>query len=635
MSDLPAGMTTSEELVPGWLVRLAAIGWRVLAIFALGVAVLAVVSVLSTVAASIIWALVVAAALAPYVSARRARGSSRAAAASVVYLAALLAFAVVVVLVIVAVVPALSAILDLFRNGLATGGEQLRAIGVPSDVVALLERASEALRSNMVDGLGAFVASAANVVTIAILGGFLVFFLLMDGDKSWDWLLASTDGWRRDALMDGGRRALDQVGSYVRGTSVTAVATGALAAVLLTVLGVPYAGALAVIVLIGSFVPYVGRPLSAFLIVMIALATIGAVLAAILLVLFLVGMQAIDRSLARIASGRRLRMHPLLAVIGLPLGLAIGGFGGLVVILPLLAVAETAAGVLITALGREPAQPKAAIPSPATPVEPNDGPVSAPGDVPVWLDRLAQWSWRALVVAVLFGVLAQIALQFPGVIMPVVMAVILGATLAPVAARLQQRGLSRTGAALAVTGGTGIALIAILVFTIAALVVPMSDVVSTAQVGADGSVAGDLGIGAFVASLGVGLLATMTNVITNILGIVVVLLLGGFLTYFFIRDGDNVWAALVDRIPSDRRATLDDAGGRAAEVLGGYMIGTAAISAFGAATQWLIMVILGLPLALPLAVLALFAGSSRTSAVSSRRAWPSSSRSRSATRPTS
>jgi predicted PurR-regulated permease PerM len=38
------------------------------------------------------------------------------------------------------------------------------------------------------------------------------------------------------------------------------------------------------------------------------------------------------------------------------------------------------------------------------------------------------------------------------------------------------------------------------------------------------------------------------------------------------------------------------------------MIGTLVISAFGAATQWLIMVILGLPLAIPLAVLALFAG---------------------------
>jgi predicted PurR-regulated permease PerM len=38
------------------------------------------------------------------------------------------------------------------------------------------------------------------------------------------------------------------------------------------------------------------------------------------------------------------------------------------------------------------------------------------------------------------------------------------------------------------------------------------------------------------------------------------------------------------------------------------MIGTGAISVFGAATQFLIMTILGIPLALPLAVLAIFGG---------------------------
>src|SRR4029077_18531638 len=48
--------------------------------------------------------------------------------------------------------------------------------------------------------------------------------------------------------------------------------------------------------------------------------------------------------------------------------------------------------------------------------------------------------------------------------------------------------------------------------------------------------------------------------------------------------------------------------GRAFNVLGGYMLGTGAISVFGAATQFLIMTILGIPFALPLAVLAVFGG---------------------------
>ena len=43
-------------------------------------------------------------------------------------------------------------------------------------------------------------------------------------------------------------------------------------------------------------------------------------------------------------------------------------------------------------------------------------------------------------------------------------------------------------------------------------------------------------------------------------------------------------------------------------VLGGYMIGTGVISLFGAVTQFVIMFILGVPLALPLAVLSFFGG---------------------------
>ena len=180
--------------------------------------------------------------------------------------------------------------------------------------------------------------------------------------------------------------------------------------------------------------------------------------------------------LARITAGRRLDLHPILAVLGLPIGFALAGFSGLVVILPVLAFAQTAAGVVITTLGREPI----AMPSmSATP--------ASDGLVPVWLDRLGQWSWRALVVAALFVIVAQVALLFPAVIMPVVMAVILAATLAPAAAALERRGLSRTTAAMGVTVGTSVAIIAVVVLTLASLVGPMAELVGTATAGAESS----------------------------------------------------------------------------------------------------------------------------------------------------
>ena len=343
-----------HPLVPGWLVRLAAIGWRVLVTLALGVVLFGIAGQLATVAASIILGLILAATLAPYVTERRARGWGAAKAAGVVMLAALLVLGAVVAAVIIAVVPSLGAIVAAFDAGIEAARTQLTALGVPSELTGFMQRISDAIRGLVLGGLNDFVAAAANTVTIAILGGFLTFFLLMDGDKAWDWVLASTDGWRRDALMSGGRRALDQVGGYIRGTSLMAVANALLAGVIMLVFGVPLAGPLAVVALVAAFVPYVGRALTAVLIVTVILATRGVVPAAVFLLLYVVGSIALERVLARITSGRRLDLHPILAVLGLPIGFALGGFSGLVVVLPVLAFAQTAASVLITTLGREP-----------------------------------------------------------------------------------------------------------------------------------------------------------------------------------------------------------------------------------------------------------------------------------------
>ena len=53
------------DLVPGWLTRLAAIGWRVLAALALGLVLIGLAVTLSTVTASIVVALIVASTFAP------------------------------------------------------------------------------------------------------------------------------------------------------------------------------------------------------------------------------------------------------------------------------------------------------------------------------------------------------------------------------------------------------------------------------------------------------------------------------------------------------------------------------------------------------------------------------------------
>ena len=67
MTEIGRGLPAGSDLVPGWLVRLAAIGWRLLATILLGLVLLFIALELATVTASILLAAIVAATFAPYV----------------------------------------------------------------------------------------------------------------------------------------------------------------------------------------------------------------------------------------------------------------------------------------------------------------------------------------------------------------------------------------------------------------------------------------------------------------------------------------------------------------------------------------------------------------------------------------
>jgi predicted PurR-regulated permease PerM len=194
------------------------------------------------------------------------------------------------------------------------------------------------------------------------------------------------------------------------------------------------------------------------------------------------------------------------------------------------------------------------------------------------------------------------------VVLPIVIATVFAATLEPGAGWLRQRGWNRTGAAAAVTLGAFLAAGAILVLTLASMVGPLQEIVTTAVGGADDTEAKRIGLASIVASIGSGMLQSVAGLIVGLAGFVIALILSAVLTFFFLRDGPGLWDQAIGGMSPDRRSKLNEAGRGASRVLGGYMIGTGAISLFGAVTQLLIMTVLGIPYALPLAILAFFGG---------------------------
>jgi putative heme transporter len=586
-----APLPMSERLVPGWLQRLAAIGWRVIVTFALAYVLIQVAVLLGTVTAAILIALIVAATFAPYTLRLRERGWSRTKAAGGVSLLALTAITLALILLAWAFLPYVASIVAGLRAGTEDVQQWLAQSGAPPLLTTLLGELLDTVRGLLTGVVADIAAPIASLVTALILGGFLTFFLLQDGDRAWGWAVDPLQRWRSETITSSGWLALERVGGYLRGTALLAAIYAVTDLVFLVVLGVPLAGPLAVLVFLGGFVPYLGGILATIVILLVTLASVGSQAVFLLIIAITVRNVVVANAVRPAVYGRTLDVHPALVLVALPAGYALFGVFGLFAALPILAFALAFAPAVVLALDRGP-----------------DAPRAPTALVPVWLDRLGQWSWRGLVVIGLSGIIVAATVGVPMVALPIILAIVLAATLDPAADALRRRGWRRGTAAITVTLGTMFLIIVITVLTLLTMIGPLSDILATGEDGASQGILGSLGLRDLVAALGSGLTSDVAALLGNLASLLVVLLLATLLTFYLLRDGEAGGRALLARFGGRRRAELDLLGGRAAGVLGGYMIGTGIISLFGAATTALLMIILGLPLALPIAVLSFFLG---------------------------
>ena len=228
-----------------------------------------------------------------------------------------------------------------------------------------------------------------------------------------------------------------------------------------------------------------------------------------------------------------------------------------------------------------------------------------------WLDRVAQWSWRALAIIGVVGVLVFLIAQVPLVIIPIIVAAVIAASIAPLSRNLQRRGWSASRAAATVTGGTFLLLLFVIILAVFQFAGPIVESVQASVDGAqqaNSTTQGDLqalvGLAANIGSQVVGAVGAVVDLVGTL---ALILVLSPILAFYMLRDAPRGWALVISRATPWRRKLLHEGGVDATEILGGYMLGTAAISAVGAISQLLIMLLLGLPFAVPIAILSFIA----------------------------
>ena len=236
----------------------------------------------------------------------------------------------------------------------------------------------------------------------------------------------------------------------------------------------------------------------------------------------------------------------------------------------------------------------------------------------MWIDplgRIATRSVQLLVVVILAGAVVYTLLRLSVIALPILIALILSCALWPLV-RLLRKFMSPLLAAwtvflgsLLVIGGIGTALVYSVLAEWQTLVdkgvegfnklqgmlnrLPWN--ISEEQIDqAVSQVTGFLTSSQFGAGALSGLSAA-GNFFTGLALLLVIL-------FFFLKDGDRIWAFFLSWMPDHQMHRWLSTGGRTVETLGGYMRGTATVAAVDAIAITVVLLILRVPLAIPLGV---------------------------------
>jgi predicted PurR-regulated permease PerM len=229
----------------------------------------------------------------------------------------------------------------------------------------------------------------------------------------------------------------------------------------------------------------------------------------------------------------------------------------------------------------------------------------------------AAWALLGIVALVLFCGWAVGKLM--PVVLPFAVALLLATLLRPVAAALEARGLRPALAA------TLAILLAITVFgALIALILPpfiarLTDLGSSLQEGVK-KVAYSLGesfAGMDRAEVdrqlenaadrlrerAGGMAGDALAGLSSLAGVLAGVVLVAFLTFFLVKDGHRMWAWLVELAPESRREAIDEGGRRAWASLTAYTRGVVFVATVDAILIGAVLLLVGVPLALPLIVL--------------------------------
>lgn len=288
-------------------------------------------------------ALILAAAIGPFVNMLRRRGLPGAAAAGVAFVGLLLVLAGVGTVIYFSIRSQWAELAQQASSGLDELERFLLTGPLPIDQEQLNQAregiiqfaTSSQVRSGAITGLSMVTEFLAGSILMVV----TLFFFLKDGAKIWNFFLRPFTGQREAKLRRVGSRTLEVLGGYVRGTAIVALVDAVAIGTALLIMQVPLAFPLAIIVFMTAFIPLVGATVAGILAALVALVANGPVVA-LIVVAVVIGVNQLEGDLLQpIVMGKSLQLHALVILMALTAGTILAGIVGAVLSVPLAAVA--------------------------------------------------------------------------------------------------------------------------------------------------------------------------------------------------------------------------------------------------------------------------------------------------------
>ncbi len=243
--------------------------------------------------------------------------------------------------------------------------------------------------------------------------------------------------------------------------------------------------------------------------------------------------------------------------------------------------------------------------------------------VPRWLRVTAAVGWRLLVLgAVAYGATVILA-ELRVLIIPAVLSLFVGCLATPISERLRARGLGRLPTTLIVFVGTALAFTAVVWF-ISSQIANSVDEINESIDEATVQITEWLEDGPFgltearvdelidqareaITSNSEGLIGGIAGGAATVLEIITGFLLMLVFVFFIVKDGDRFWTWAVSLVDDDNhRERVERIGHRSWVTLRNYLGGTALVGLADAVLIGIGLLVLGVPLVVPLALLVFF-----------------------------